>query len=239
MSRIGFAGVVVTFAALLQNMGCGTRERDQPLDGDLPMPPEVVLLIHGMGRTSWSMSPLKRPLEDAGFEVRTWSYESFDTSIGQVGEALRAEIARVAEDPRVERLHLVGHSLGAVAIRWALSGETLHPSIRLGRVVMLAPPNGGSPMARSLEPILGWWIRPLAELSDEDGSEVRNMSTPSEIEIGVIAARWDEKVPVESTHLEGEADHLVVNGLHGTLMLQSGVQRQVVSFLQTGRFERD
>jgi pimeloyl-ACP methyl ester carboxylesterase len=200
-----------------------------------PKDRDVVLLVHGMARTSWSMAPLERPLEDAGFEVRVWSYPSFRSTVAEVSDSLRAEIARLDREPGVARVHLVGHSLGAIAIRAALNDGCPR---RMGRVVMLAPPNSGSPLARQVEPVLGWWLRPLAELTDAEDGAVRCMAVPQGVEIGVIAARWDGKVPEASTHLPGETDHLVVDGLHGSLMLQPSVKRQVVAFLTTGKFER-
>jgi pimeloyl-ACP methyl ester carboxylesterase len=198
---------------------------------------DVVLLVHGLARTSWSMAPLERPLEDAGFEVRAWSYPSFSADVAALGPSLRAEIERLEREPGVARVHLVGHSLGAIAIRAALHGDGDRPRC-IGRVVMLAPPNAGSPLARQVEPLLGWWLKPLAALTDAEDGAVRCMPVPQGVEIGVIAARWDGKVPVASTHLPGETDHVVVNGLHGSLMLQPSVQRQVVAFLTTGKFEK-
>ena len=210
--------------------GCGSTS------GDLPRAPrETVLLIHGLGRSALSMSPLTRVLTTAGYDAREWSYWSFAGSIQEHANKLRAELSRLNQDPEVSRIHLVSHSLGGILARSALVAEVPE---KIGRVVMLAPPNRGSPVASRLAPWLGGLIGPLSELTDAPDSTVNQLALPEGVEIGVIAGSWDSKVPVESTHLEGEADHLVVRGFHTFLMNQTQVQEQVVHFLRDGRFDR-
>ena len=181
------------------------------------------------------MEPLSRALEKAGFETRSWSYASLSGTIQEHADELSAELARLGRDASVRRIHLVGHSLGGIVIRAALVSGVPE---KLGRVVLLAPPNRGSALAGRLAPWFGGWIGALAELSDDPASAVNRLAVPEGVEIGVIAASWDGKVPVELTHLEGEADHLVVAGVHSFLMNQTQVQRQVVQFLRAGRFEQ-
>ena len=106
----------------------------------------------------------------------------------------------------------------------------------MGRVVMLAPPNRGSRIARRLAPFLGRWIRPLADLSDAPDSAVNTLGLPVGVEIGIVAGRSDGRVRIEDTHLPGEADHLVVPGYHTFLMNSREVQDCTVRFLRTGRF---
>jgi hypothetical protein len=58
------------------------------------------------------------------------------------------------------------------------------------------------------------------------------------MEAGVIAARFDHVVAESSTHVPGEADHLLVGASHSFLMYRPSVQRAIVAFLRTGRFPR-
>lgn len=202
-----------------------------------PAPPaearEVVLLLHGMGRTSASMEGLRDHLVENGFDARTWGYSSFRRTSSEVAEDLSATLRTLESDPAVTRVHLVGHSLGGIVIRRALAE---HVPTNFGRAVLLAPPNQGSPIARRLAPWLGAWIRPLDELSDAPDSPIHSIPTAPGVSIGVIAAANDGKVPVSSTHLPSQADHLVVPGFHTFLMNQAGVRAEVVHFLREGRF---
>ena len=197
-----------------------------------PAPRDLVVLVHGMGRTPLSMRPLARVLEEQGYDVLNWDYSSTGPTVAELGAQLAAA---VRERPRAPgaRVHFVTHSLGGIVVRAALARD---PPPDVGRVVMLAPPNQGSRAADVAQPWVGWWLKPLAELGTGEGSTARTLPVPSGVEIGVIAGALDAKVKVEETHLAGETDHVVVPGTHSFLMLRSDVQALVLAFLRTGRF---
>jgi pimeloyl-ACP methyl ester carboxylesterase len=198
-----------------------------------PAPPlrDLVVLVHGMGRSSMSMWPLARRLEREGYEVLNWDYSSTGPTVAELGRQLAAV---VGERPRPAgaRVHFVTHSLGGIVVRAALAEAP--PDV--GRVVMLAPPNQGARAADAAQPWVGWWLKPLAELGTAEGSAARSLPVPVGVEIGVIAGALDGKVTVEETHLAGETDHVVVPGMHSFLMLRGDVQLLVLTFLRTGRF---
>jgi pimeloyl-ACP methyl ester carboxylesterase len=199
-------------------------------------PRELVVLVHGMGRTAGSMRPMARALEAEGFEVLNVGYSSTCCEVPQLGAQLRDSVlARVTA--RHTAVHFVGHSLGGILIRWVLTRDTLPP--RVGRVVMLAPPNRGSRAADRYAPVVDWLMPPISELRTDSTSTVRTLPPLRGIEVGVIAGDDDGKVEVEETHLEGETDHLVVDGVHSFLMRDRTVQKQTVAFLRTGRFMRE
>lgn len=194
---------------------------------------ELVVLVHGLGRTPASMLPLKWALEAEGYEVLNWGYSSTSAGLGELGERLAA---RVGAEDESRRVHWVGHSMGGVLIRWALAH---HPRLRRGRAVVLASPARGAASADRSEPWIGWLLRPLADLRTAPGSATRTLALPEGVEVGVIAAAWDGKVTVAETRLTGAADHLVLPGWHTFVMAQPAVQRQVVEFLRHGRFARE
>ncbi len=196
---------------------------------------ETVVLLHGLGRTPASMRTLQGWLEQAGYDVTNWGYSSTRERIEEHGKRLHEFLAELDADLAVERIHIVGHSLGGIVARYALTIET---PAKMGRVVMLAPPNQGSASARKWAPILGKLIKPLEELSDDPKSAVNQSSVPSGVDFGVIAAASDGKVDLEDTHLRGEADHLVVPGYHTFIMNRADVGEQVIHFLRHGRFWR-
>ena len=83
-------------------------------------PRELVVLVHGMGRTRVSMLPLAHALEKAGYEVLNWGYRSRSVSVSEAGQALAAQIAAGENDEQVCTVHFVGHSLGNIVIRHLL-----------------------------------------------------------------------------------------------------------------------
>jgi hypothetical protein len=105
-------------------------------------------------------------------------------------------------------------------------------------MVMLAPPNHGSYVARWLAPYLGLLCQSLRELSDEPGSFVRGLAEPCGLDIGIISAASDHLVSPGSTHLDCQRDHVVLPGRHGLLPLRRDTARQVDAFLRNGRFDR-
>ena len=196
---------------------------------------ETVVLLHGLGRSPASMKKLQKCLEQAGYGVTNWGYSSTRQRIEEHGQRLHEFLAELDAEPAVQRIHIVGHSLGGIVARYAL---TIKTPAKMGRVVMLAPPNQGSASARKWAPFLGKVIKPLGQLSDDPKSAVNRLSTPSGVDFGVIAAASDGKVDLEATHLRGEADHLVVPGYHTFIMNRPDVCEQVIHFLRHGRFER-
>jgi hypothetical protein len=58
------------------------------------------------------------------------------------------------------------------------------------------------------------------------------------VELGVIAARYDLLVREASTRLGCERDHIVVSGLHASLLWRRETAEQVRHFLQHGAFRR-
>lgn len=195
---------------------------------------EVVLLLHGLGRTCGCFRRLRRRLEAEGYRTVGWNYPSLRQGVAALGRRLQETLVSLDEDPAVGQVHLVTHSLGGIVVRQAL---TLGIPGKLGRIVMLAPPNRGSAAARRLAPLLGWLAVPLRELSDDPTSTVNGLSPiVNGVRVGVIAGARDGRVPVANSHVAGEADHIVVPGGHTFIMNRPAVARQVVEFLAAGRF---
>ena len=194
---------------------------------------ELVVVLHGMGRTARSMRPVEAALRSAGFDVLNIGYSSYCCSIPELGTMVRREID-AKRLPEHARLHFVGHSLGNIIARWVIAQADAPTGV--GRLVMLAPPNQGAQMANRFAPFAGWLLEPIDELRHDSTATVRRIPTPAGVEIGVIAGRHDSTVRIEETHVAGETAHIVVKANHTFIMREPEVQRLTIEFLRSGRF---
>lgn len=203
---------------------------------------DTVVLVHGLWMRGFTLLPLARRLEAAGYRVRRVDYPSVtrspDCGTGKLVEALTA--------PRDGLVHVVGHSLGGV-----LALETLRRhDIDVGRVVCLGSPLRGSAAAAGLRRWPGG-----RHLVGRCGC-LLCAGTPAwtkRIPVGVIAgtmpigfgfaiARFDGPhdgtVSLAETRLDGIADHVCVRTTHTGLLFSAQVARQTLAFLRDGRFAR-
>jgi alpha-beta hydrolase superfamily lysophospholipase len=195
---------------------------------------ETVLLVHGHAAPAVLLEPLRRALARQGFRAVNWRYGSMRGSIEAHAARLAAKAKELDEDAAVARLHFVGHSMGAIVVRRALA---IARPCKLGRVVLLAPPNRGARLADVALRLFGPRVVAATELCSRPDSYVNRLAGAADLECGVIAASWDHAVALTSTHLPGERDHLVLRSLH-TLPLHRRTAAQVGHFLREGRFMR-
>jgi pimeloyl-ACP methyl ester carboxylesterase len=191
---------------------------------------DLVVLVHGMGRTQFAMAPMGRMLRARGFQTLNVGYNSFTTDVEGVAEGIGEAVAKETARTRPARIHFVTHSLGGIAVRQLL--RTDRPP-RLGRVVMLAPPNQGSRSADRWTPWVGWLLRPISQLRTEN-SAVAAMPPPRGVEVAVIAGDADAKVSLAESRLEGAAEHVVVESAHTFIMMKPSVADLTACFLRTG-----
>jgi pimeloyl-ACP methyl ester carboxylesterase len=77
---------------------------------------EAVLLVHGHAAPAVLLEPLRRALARQGFRAVNWRYDSLRGSIEAHAARLAAKARELDEDAAVERLHFVGHSMGAIVV---------------------------------------------------------------------------------------------------------------------------
>ena len=195
----------------------------------------TVVLVHGLLRTPRSLASVARALESSGFLTQPFGYPSLRGRFESHGERLAEEFGRLDADPACVTIHVVGHSLGNLVLRAALARRLPR---KLGRIVMLVPPNRGSPVARALAMLLGRVVPVLRQLSDDPESDACRLGPVSGATVGVIAARYDHLVREPSSHVDGESDHLVMATTHSFLLWRRDVHEEIVHFLGHGRFHR-
>ena len=193
---------------------------------------DCVVLVHGFGGKHAFMQPLAKRLQHAGYRVRCWNYRSYFDSVDRHGDRLASWLATELQSE--SRFHIVAHSMGCIVVRAALSRSI---PANLGRIVLLAPPNHGSPAARIASRWLGDLIPPARELAAHPTSYVCQLPQTEGLEVGVLAARFDWLVPVRSTHLIGQRNHQVLPATHNSILLSRLAAQRIKSFLNTGEFE--
>jgi pimeloyl-ACP methyl ester carboxylesterase len=215
---------------------------------DLPIP--TVILLHGFAGLPVMNRPLARMLRRAGYRPVELGYDSWGKSLAQI-------CARLA--PRIEQLdrtsegslHIVGHSMGGLVARALIHQR--RPE-KLGRVVMLGTPNGGSEIAdlldgqRLLRSILG---RAGPALVTRRPVDIDTLLGKVDYPVGIIAGNrpfmpaaaarllplpCDGKVSVASTRLAEAIDHIVLPLSHSMLPFHPSAHRQIRHFLAHGRF---
>lgn len=209
---------------------------------------EAVVVVHGLGRTTRAMAPLTERLREAGFDAHNLGYSSREAAPEALVEELAAQIDACCAD--APRLHFVGHSLGGILARAYVADR--EPA-RLGRIVMLSPPNQGSEIVDALGD--NWLFRvvmgPSAQALGTGPGSLPNSLPPPDYELGIIAATEsinpvgsaiipgddDGMVAVCKMRLEGMTDFITVDHTHALVMRSADVAEQVILFLREGRFE--
>ena len=205
---------------------------------------EIIVLLHGLGRTSLSLAWAEKRLSRAGFRPVNIGYPSRRHGIPELASYVAERLPRESGVP----LHFLTHSLGGIVLRYLISRT---PVEELGRVVMLAPPNQGSQLAQRLSanPLVKLALGPASRQLGTAAESIPRELGPVDFELGVIMGNRplnplahlitganDGTVAVEEARVEGMCDFLVVNCGHTFIMNDSNVLDQTVHFFEHGRF---
>lgn len=217
--------------------------------------PQVVVTVHGLGRTRGSMAGIGQYLADQSeFGWVNMGYASTRDSVAAQAAALDHVVANLRG---VREVHFVAHSLGNLVVRHYLADLSArkdlprdYPSI--GRIVMLAPPNQGAAVARQLQDnvLFEWVLGAGGEQLSRDWNQLEQKLAIPSGQFGIIAATVgrtgegnpglpgpdDLLVRVAETRLAGAQDFLVVKAAHTFLMDSHEVRAATLTFLQHGYF---
>lgn len=222
-----------------------------PVNGAAPVPSQYVVLLHGLARTERSMKTMAEHLEAAGYGVVNAGYPSRTATVEELSAATIPGAVVQCRENGAKTIHFVTHSMGGILVRNYLAHNKLP---ELGRVVMLAPPNNGSPVVDKLKNNFAfvWLNGPAGRQLGTGKDSLPKKLGPVDFNLGVIAGDRsvnlllsqmipgpdDGKVSIAGTKVEGMKDHLVVHATHPFIMKNRQVIHQTIAFLQNGQFSR-
>ena len=226
---------------------------------------DCVVLIHGLNRSDLSFVVMQKILQRHGYEVVVQSYPSTEADLFVLAEQT---LPRAFDACEADTVHIVAHSMGAILVRIWLAQDRLDVPVdqagltgpaaqdrrvRLGRVVMLAPPNQGSEVVDVFGDMrfFSWLNGPASQQLGTDG--VAPVLPQARYPLGVIAGsrsvnplfsavilgRNNGAVSVAATAMKGMTDHITLPATHNFLMNNPLVLYQVLWFLREGAFARD
>ena len=212
--------------------------------------PDGVVLLHGISRTARSFRKMELALHAAGFATLNLDYDSRRKALDALAEDIHPAVDLFANGLEGS-VHFVCHSMGGLLARAYLAR---HRPRRLGRVVMLGTPNGGSEVADLLQGLalyrkfygpagqqltthLDGVLRSLPALDYAVGIIAGNGSIDPISSILIVPRPNDGRVSVESSRLAGMTDHITVKASHNGLLRHRVAIDQTIAFLREGRFK--
>ncbi|MEM9173322.1 MAG: alpha/beta hydrolase [Pseudomonadota bacterium] len=209
---------------------------------------ECVILLHGLTRSERSMRPLAKALRKDGYQVINRSYPSTKYTVAVLSDmAIEGALSSCANE--TQTIHFVTHSLGGILVRYYMKHNMLP---KLGRVVMIAPPNQGSEVVDNFEKVPGFGALngPAGNELGTGPDSVPNSLGSVDYPVGVIAGTRsinlilslslpgdnDGKVTVERTKVEGMTDFVTVAASHPFIMQKKTTIALTRKFLAYGNF---
>ena len=216
---------------------------------------EAVVCVHGLWLSGFATRYWRTHFERAGYAAESFSYPTIRSTLAKNC----ASLLRFVESLPQQRVHLCGHSLGAVTIAAMLQehGWKL-PAKQLGRIVLVGPPFQGSHAGRSLaelkntHPRLGGLGDALAGKPLQDWLSGPRPVVPAQVDLGVIAgdaqlglgrliaprlARpHDGTVSVAETRVAGAREHIVLPVGHTAMLMSHQVVKRMIRFIDSGSF---
>ena len=208
---------------------------------------EIIVLLHGLGRSNTSMWLLASRLEDAGYHVQRVGYSSLHKTPDEILQDISSQINQCCQK-HTHSVHFVGHSLGGLMVRAYLQNNKVD---KLGRVVLLGTPNKGSEAADHFS---NSWVMdilgPTAKaLGTDDKSFPNSLKAPyypvgiiagevkNELNDPVLPGKDDGVVSVEATKIDGMTDFIIIETGHSRMRYDSEVAEQTIEFIKNGVFK--
>jgi pimeloyl-ACP methyl ester carboxylesterase len=216
---------------------------DSRSDGDPGT--RTIVVVHGLWMTGAVFALQRAQLTRRGYRAVAFSYPSIHLGLDEIASRLARFVAALG----VSRVHLVGHSLGGLAV---LNMLDLYPQTPAGRIVLLGTPVAGSRAAQQVaRSTLGRLLvgRAILQWRAERGAAVAER-----FEVGMIAgtvrlgvgsllvplpAPNDGVVCLDETVIAQLHDHLAMPLSHSGMIVSARATNQICHFLEHGHFARD
>jgi hypothetical protein len=217
------------------------------LKGQLP---GTVVMIPGLLLDPHSMVIIGRELKPC-IDVDYFQYDSLKNTIYGHGKRLVYMLQYIVEQKPGEPIYFVTHSIGALILRSAVNQPECPLEAKQGKAVLLAPPNKGSCLARSL----GKTDLIRLTLGQKSGGEIMNIRSedisrcfgefPPTMRVLVLAgnkgvntlfgdAPNDKLLTVEETRLNTIHEHKTLHISHGDFLNNRCAISLVKNFLLCG-----
>lgn len=214
----------------------------------------LVILLHGIFRTQWSLTFYELYLRWQGYDTLNITYPSMKHDLARLAQIVGD---RMSASPKVQaapEIHFLTHSMGGLITRYILA---THPALRAKtkHIVMLVPPNQGSEVADYL--FEGGWMKPIYEfLSGPAGPQMITSYAARypaiEGTIGIIAGnrssnpfarkaftadqKHDGTISHERMKLAGVTEIEEVRASHTSILCSPAAMRKAGAFIRTGTF---
>lgn len=210
------------------------------------------MLLHGITRSNIDMMLLENRIKREGYDTLNIKYPSTKHSLDYLSDHVYSKMAADKRYSNTPKVHFVAHSMGGLIARHVI--YKYRPQ-NLGKVCMMGTPNQGSEMANFmsdhgvLSKIFDFIFGPAGEelRTDQDRIDGGIINYP----LGVIASDVsfnpigkqvfgganDTLVSIESTKIDGMADHIIISSTHAVMMLDPRIIEQVIAFLKNGCFD--
>lgn len=242
---------------LLFSLACGLcapafaqQEQAQPAPRDPTR--ERIVLLHGMGYGTLTMTDIGKAFSPWGYQISNERLDLERTSLRPIIDELADDLKRYIKAGEV--IHFVCYSQGCLVARGLI--QQYRPP-RLGRVVMLGPPNQGGEMVDYLRrrelstfATAGRYLPNLGTANKRLLAELLGTSA-EDYELGIIAGKeWTGAlepitIPGANRTIVGE-DRMKLPGMkefiylqdvdHDDLFRDAGVRAMIVQFINTGSF---
>jgi len=205
---------------------------------------EIVILIHGLLLRGLTMYKLGSFLAKSGYEIYIYDYFTSAKKIDVHSSDFMKYVENIIDQHPLKKINIIGHSMGNIVTRDMLRKlKSEHPekAKQINKIIMLAPPNRGSSVAKRLSeklPFTKKLLKPLEELSSAKNSTIHDIYDPSkDFKVGIIAGRYDGKVSVANTRLPSDAyEHIIINTTHSMILYRKSTHKAVLNFLLKGKF---
>lgn len=152
---------------------------------------DVVILVHGLFATAGVLRPLRRQIESLTLAFTTSFTHPPGPGIARIAREIAQAVSAISGEARI---HLIGHSVGGVAVRYYV--QELAVDARVVQTISIGSPFGGTRPARLFPAPVGRDVAPGSAL------------------LSRLARGAQQRLVVPHVSIAGLEDHVVPSGAY-------------------------